>query len=130
MLENNRLQVVIKNIATMIQNRVLAFLSHHEGKIQQFKQQVSNKTTEFDSDLAQRYPEQYSALKQQANQAKTWYEQQITDQKAHPERPLFIDRNNHQITEQMKQIGQNAAQAEQDIRSRIAAKLRPEEPKA
>jgi GTP-dependent phosphoenolpyruvate carboxykinase len=130
MLESNRLQLFVANIATAIKSRIMAFLSRHEGEIEQLKQQVTDKSTELDRNLAQRYPDRYSALKQQADEAKTWYEQQIAEQKANPDRPLLIDRNGHRLTERMEELGQNVAQTEREVRSKIAAKLRSETPKS
>jgi hypothetical protein len=130
MLESNRLQVFVTNIATAIKSRILAFFSRHEGEIQQFKQQVTDKTTELDRDLAQRYPDRYPALKQQAGEAQTWYEQQIADQKANPDRPLLIDQNNRGLTKRVEELGQNVAETEREVRSKIAAKLQPETPKS
>jgi hypothetical protein len=129
MLESNRLQVFVTNIAIAIKSRITAFFSRHEGEIQQLKQQVTDKTTELDRDLAQRYPERYPALKQQADEAKTWYEQQILEQKANPDLPLILDPNNRRLTEQAEELGQNIAQTEREVRSKIAAKLRSETPK-
>jgi GTP-dependent phosphoenolpyruvate carboxykinase len=128
MLEGNRLQVFVANIATMIKSRILAFFGRHEEEIQQLKQQVTDKTTELDRDLAQRYPERYPALKQQADEAKIWYEQQIAEQKANPDRPLILDQNNRRLTERAEELGQNIAQAEREVRSKIAAKLRSKPP--
>jgi hypothetical protein len=130
MLESNRLQVFVTNIAIAIKSRIMAFFSRHEGEIQQLKQQVTDKTTELDRDLAQRYPDRYPALKQQADEAKIWYEQQIAEQKANPDRPLILDQNNRRLTERAEELGQNIAQTEREIRSKIAAKLRSETPKS
>lgn len=130
MLESNRLQVLVTNIAIAIKSRILAFFSRHEGEIQQFNQQVTDKATALDRELAQRYSERYSALKQQADEAKTWYEQQIAEQKANPDRPLLVDQNNRRLTERMEELGQNVAQTEREIRSKIATKLRPKTPKS
>ncbi len=130
MLESNQFQVFVTNIAIAIKSRILAFFSRHEGEIQQFKQQVTDKTTGLDRDLAQRYPDRYPALKQQAEEAKTWYEQQIAEQKANPDRPLLVDQNNRRLTERAEELGQNVAQTEREIRSKIAAQFQPEPPKS
>lgn len=130
MLESNRLQVLVTNIAIAIKSRIQAFFSRHEGEIQQFNQQVTDKATALDRELAQRYSERYSTLKQQADEAKTWYEQQIAEQKANPDRPLLVDQNNRRLTERMEELGQNVAQTEREIRSKIATKLRPKTPKS
>jgi uncharacterized protein YukE len=130
MLESNRFQVFITNIAVAIKSRILAFSDHYEGEIQQLKQQVTDKSTELDRKLAQRYPDRYSALKQQAEEAKTWYEQEIAEQKANPDRPLLVDQNGHRLTERIEELGQNVAQTEREVRSKIAAKLRSETPKS
>jgi uncharacterized protein YukE len=130
MLESNRFQVFLTNIAVAIKSRILAFSSRYEGEIEQLKQQVTDKSTELDRKLAQRYPDRYSALKQQAEEAQTWYEQQIAEQKANPDRPLLVDQNGHRLTERMEELGQNVAQTEREVRSKIAAKLRSETPKA
>ncbi len=138
MSENNRVQAVVTNIAMAIKYRVLAFFNRHEGEIQQFKRQVTDKTTELVGEaslkeirgLAQRYPERYSALKQQASQAQTWYEQQLTEQKANPDRPLLVDQNNHRLTGKMEELGRNVAQTEREVRSKIAAKLQSKTPKS
>jgi ATPase subunit of ABC transporter with duplicated ATPase domains len=130
MLESNRLQVFLTDIAKAIKTRIMAFLSRNEGKIEELKQQVTDKSTELDRNLAQRYPDRYSALKQQAEEAKTWYEQQIAEQKANPDRPLLVDQNNHRLTERIEELGQNVAQTEREVRSKIAAKLRSETPKS
>jgi hypothetical protein len=130
MLESNRLQVFVTNIAIAIKSRVLAFFSRHDGDIQQFKQQVTDKTTELDRDLAQRYPDRYPALKQEADEAKAWYEKQISEQKANPDRPLLVDQNNRRLTERAEELGQKVAQTEREVRSKIAAKFQPETPKS
>jgi hypothetical protein len=129
MLESNRLQVFVTNIAIAIKSRILAFFSRHEEELKKLKQQVTDKTTELDRDLAQRYPDRYPALKQEADEAKAWYEKQIAEQKANPDRPLLVDQNNRYLSERMEELGQNAAQTEREIRSKIAAKLRSETPK-
>ncbi len=128
-IESNRLQVFLTDIAKAIKTRIMAFLSRHEGEIEQLKQQVTDKSTELDRNLAQRYPDRYPALKQQADEAKTWYEQEIAEQKANPDRPLLVDQNNHRLTERIEELGQNVAQTEREVRSKIAAKLRSETPK-
>jgi hypothetical protein len=102
MLESNRLQVFFTDIANAIKSRIMAFLSRNEGKIEELKQQVTDKSTELDRNLAQRYPDRYSALKQQAEEAKTWYEQQIAEQKANPDRPLLVERNGLAIFPSLK----------------------------
>jgi uncharacterized protein YukE len=130
MLESNRFQAFVTNIAVAIKSRILAFSSRYEGEIQQLKQQVTDKSTELDRKLAQRYPDRYSALKQQAEEAKTWYEQEIAEQKANPDRPLLVDQNGHRLTERIEELGQNVAQTEREVRSKIAAKLRSETPKS
>jgi uncharacterized protein YukE len=130
MLESNRLQVFLTDIAKAIKTRIMAFLSRNEGKIEELKQQVTDKSTELDRNLAQRYPDRYPALKQQAEEAQTWYEQQIAEQKANPDRPLLVDQNGHRLTERMEKLGQNVAQTEREVRSKIAAKLRSETPKS
>jgi predicted Holliday junction resolvase-like endonuclease len=130
MLESNRLQIFFTDIAKVIKTRIMAFLSRNEGKIEELKQQVTDKSTELDRNLARRYPDRYLALKQQAEEAKTWYEQEIAEQKANPDRPLLVDQNNHRLTERIEELGQNVAQTEREIRSKIAAKLRSETPKS
>jgi uncharacterized protein YukE len=130
MLESNRFQAFVTNIAVAIKSRILAFSSRYEGEIQQLKQQVTDKSTELDRKLAQRYPDRYSALKQQAEEAKTWYEQEIAEQKANPDRPLLVDQSGHRLTERIEELGQNVAQTEREVRSKIAAKLRSETPKS
>jgi hypothetical protein len=130
MLESNRFQLFVTKIATEIKSRILAFFSRHEGEIQQFKQQVTDKTTEIDRDLAQRYPDRYPALKQEADEAKAWYEKQIAEQKANPDRPLLVDQNNLRLTERAEELGQNVSQIEREVRSKIAAKFQPETPKS
>jgi hypothetical protein len=138
MLESNRFQVFLTDIAVAIKSRILAFSSRYKGENQQLKQQVTDKSTELVGEaslkeirnLAQRYPDRYSALKQQAEEAKTWYEQQIAEQKANPDRPLLVDQNGHRLTERIEELGQNVAQTEREVRSKIAAKLRSETPKS
>jgi ATPase subunit of ABC transporter with duplicated ATPase domains len=129
MLESNRFQLFVANIATTIKSRIMAFSSRYEGETEQLKQQVTDKSTELDRNLAQRYPDRYSALKQQAEEAQTWYEQQIAEQKANPDRPLLVDQNNRRLSERIEELGQNVAQTEREVRSKIAAKLRSKTPK-
>jgi uncharacterized membrane protein len=130
MLKNNRLQALITSTAKMIKSRILAFFARHDGEIERFKQQVTESTTKLDGELAQRYPERYPALKQQAGEAKTWYEQQIAEQKANPDRPLLVEQNDRRLAQQMQELGQNVSQTEREVRSQIAAKFRPELPKS
>ena len=130
MLENHRLQAFVTNIVTMIKSRILAFFARHDGEIDRFKQQVTDGATEIDRELAERYPERYPALKQRAGETKSWYEQQIAEQKANPDRPLPLDQNNPRLTERMEELGQQVAQTEREVGAKIAAKFRSEPPKS
>jgi hypothetical protein len=130
MSQNHQLQVFVTSTVTMIKSRILAFFARHDGEIDRFKQQVTDGATGIDRELAQRYPERYKALKQKAGETKTWYEQQIAEQKAHPDRPLPLEPNNRPLTKRMEEFGQNAAQTEQEVRSKIAAKFQSKPPKS
>ncbi len=130
MLENHRLQAFVTNIVTAIKLRTSAFFSRHEVEIDRLKQQVTEGTTELDRELAQRYPERYPALKQRAGETKSWYEQQIAEQKANPDRPLLVDQKDRRLAQQMEELGQKVAQAEREVRAKIAAIFRPEAPKS
>jgi hypothetical protein len=130
MLENNRLQALVTNTVAMIKSRILAFFARHDGEIDRFKQKFTDGATEIDRELAERYPERYSALKQRAGETKSWYEQQIAEQKAHPDRPLPLDQNNRHLTERMEELGQQVAQTEREVGAKIAAKFQSKQPKA
>ena len=130
MLDNHRLQVLVTNAATKFKSRVRAFLARHDGEIAQFKQQATAKTTELDRQLAQRYPARYPALKQQAGEAKIWYDQQIAEQQADPDRPSLVEQNDRRLADRMQDFGQSVSQTERKVRAKIAAKLRPEPPKS
>lgn len=130
MLENNRLQALVTNTVTTIKLRTLAFFAPHDGEIDKFKQQVTEKTTEIDRKLAERYPERYAALKQRVVKTKSWYEQQIAEQKANPDRPLLLEQSDLRITKRMEELGKNIAQTEREVRAKIDAKLHPEAPKS
>ena len=130
MLESNRLQAFVTNIVTMIKSRGLAFFARHDGEIDKFKQQVNDGATGIDRELAQRYPERYPALKQKAGETKSWYEQQIAEQKANPDRPLPLAQNDLRLTKRAEELGQTVAQTEREVRAKIAAKFKSEPPKA
>ncbi|MCY7369016.1 MAG: hypothetical protein LH474_12785 [Chamaesiphon sp.] len=130
MLENNRLQALVTNTVTMIKLRILAFFTRHDGEIDRFKQQVTDGATEIDRELAERYPERYAALKQRAGETKSWYDQQIAEQKANPDRPLPLAQNDLQLTKQAEKLGQTVAETEREVRAKIAAKFRSAPPKA
>jgi hypothetical protein len=130
MLENHRLQAFVTNIVAMIKSRILAFFARHDGEIDRFKQQVTDGATEIDRELAERYPERYPALKQRAGETKSWYEQQIAEQKANPDRPLPLAQNDLRLTKRAEELGQTVAQTEREVRSKIAAKFQSQPPKA
>ncbi len=130
MLENNRLQALVTQTVTMIKLRILAFFASHDGEIDRFKQQVTDGATEIDRELAERYPERYPAIKQRAGETKSWYDQQIVEQKANPDRPLPLAQNDFQLTKQAEKLGQTVAETEREVRAKIAAKFRAVPPKA
>jgi hypothetical protein len=130
MLESNRLQLFVINTVVMIKSRILAFFARHDGEIDRFKQQVTDGATAVDRELAERYPERYGALKQKAGETKSWYKQQIAEQKANPDRPLLLEQNDLRLTKRMEELGQAVAQTEQEVRAKIAAKFRSEPPQA
>jgi hypothetical protein len=130
MLENNRLQALVTSAVSVIKSRILAFFARHDGEIDKFKQQVTNGATEIDRELAERYPARYAALKRRAGETKSWYEQQIAEQQANPDRPLLLDQNDLRLTKRMEELGQNVAQTEREVRAKIAAKFQSEPPKS
>lgn len=130
MLENHRLQAFVTNTVAMIKSRILAFFAHHDGEIDKFKQQVTDGATEIDRELAERYPERYPALKQRAGETKSWYDQQIAEQKANPDRPLPLEQNDLRLTKRVEELGQTVAQTEREIRAKITTKFRSEPPKS
>jgi hypothetical protein len=130
MLENNRLQALVTNTVAMIKSRILAFFARHDGEIDRFKQQVTDGATGIDRELAERYPERYPALKRRAGETKSWYEQQIAEQKANPDRPLPLEQNDLRLTKRAEELGQTVAQTEREVRSKIAAKFRSTPPKS
>jgi hypothetical protein len=130
MLENHRFQALVTNTVATIKLRILAFFARHDGEIDRFKQQVTDGATEIDRELAERYPERYPALKRRAGETKSWYEQQLAEQKANPDRPLPLEQNDLGITKRMEELGQNVSQTEREIRAKIAAKFQSEPPKS
>lgn len=130
MSENHQLQAFVTNTVTMIKSRILAFFASHDGEIDRFKQQVTDKATALDRELTERYPERYKALNQKASEAKSWYEQQLAEQKANPDRPLPLEQNDLRLTKRMEELGQNVAQTEREVRAKIVAKFHSEPPKS
>jgi uncharacterized protein YukE len=130
MSENHQLQVFVTNTVTKIKSRIVAFFASHDSDIDRLKQQVSDRATALDRELTERYPERYKALNQKAGEAKSWYDQQIAEQKANPDRPLPLEQNDLRLTKRMEEIGQTVAQTERTVRSKIAAKFQSEPPKS
>jgi hypothetical protein len=138
MLDNNRLQALVTNTAAMIKSRILAFFARHDGEIDRFKQQVTDGATGIVGEaslkeireLAERYPERYSALKQRAGETKSWYDQQIAEQKANPDRPLPLAQNDLKLTKRAEDLGQTVAQTEREVRAKIAAKFKSAPPES
>jgi hypothetical protein len=124
MLEHPRFQAFMKKLVESLRQRILALFARHEPKIQQFQQQVKEGATTLDRDLTELYPDRYPALKEKAGEAKNWYDQQIAEQKANPDRPLPADQNYRDFAQRMGELGQKAAQTEEELRSQIATKLR------
>jgi uncharacterized iron-regulated protein len=130
MLENHRFQALVTSAVAAIKSRILAFFARYDGEIDQLKQQVTAGAAGVDRELAQRYPERYPAIKQQAAEAKSWYDQQIAEQQANPNRPLPVAQTNLHLAEQMEELGQKVAQTEREVKAKIVAKLGAEAPKS
>lgn len=130
MLDNPRVQALIKSVGEFFRHKILGLFAPHESKIQEFKQQVVEGATTLDRDLTELYPDRYPALKEKVGEAKSWYDRQIAEHQANPDRPFTVDQNYREIEQRMEEFGQKVATAEKEVKAKIASKLPTDTPKS
>jgi hypothetical protein len=130
MLDHPRLQALINSVKEFFRQKILGLFAPHESKIQEFKQQVTEGATTLDRDLTELYPDRYPAIKQKVGEAKSWYDEQIAEQKANPDRPFAVDQNYQQIAQRMEEFGQKVASTEKEVKAKIASQLPANKPKS